>query len=163
MFDAAVERFLHLSAARIGEDAAVPQGTRAPFSASLVPADNFPLGDVFGCSVHECVFLEFGDLNIFRIRAAARNGFANIVRRKTGAPEGMTHLKAARFSEDLMVYGKRGAEREAAIASGRLDVDALERRAFENLPISDAIESDATRQAKRFRFSSRVEGIYVGQ
>src|SRR5579859_1394079 len=163
MFDAAVERFLHLSAARIGEYAAASQSTRTPFSATLVPADNFSLSNVFGRSVHEGVFLELGDLNIFGIRLAARYGFANLLRCKTGAPKGVIHLEAARLSENLMVYGKGGAQRKTAIASGRLDVDALERRTFENFSIRHAIESDATGQAERFRLSSRVEGIHVGQ
>src|SRR6185437_11023807 len=76
-FDAAVERFLHLSAARIGEDAAVSQSTRTPFSATLVPADNFSLSNMFGRSVQESVFPEFADLNIVGIRFAARDGVAN--------------------------------------------------------------------------------------
>ena len=163
MLDATVEYLFHLRAARIGKDAAVPQSTRSPLRAPLVPTDNFSPGDVVGRRVHEGVFLEFCDLDIFGTRVAARYGFANLLRRKPGAPKSMIHLKAAGLSENLMTHGKRCAERKAAIASSRLDIDALERRAFENLPIRDAIESDAPGQAERFRLGSRVQGIHVGQ
>ena len=75
----------------------------------------------------------------------AINRGADLLVCKTGAPICMLHHELARLAKDLVMHIKRGADREACVTGGGLDINALKRSFFKDFSIGDAIEGDAAR------------------
>ena len=61
MLDAAIQNVLHLSTARIGENAAIAERARSPFRRALKPAHDFSRGNMAGSCFDERGLVEIRD------------------------------------------------------------------------------------------------------
>src|SRR5439155_19165632 len=73
VFDPGVQNIFHFGAARIDQDAAIPEGARTPFLASLKPAHDLAVSNVRGRGPEQLVLGKPLDLAITIGRVARRN------------------------------------------------------------------------------------------
>src|ERR1700722_12395747 len=147
VLDAPIQDFFHFRAAGIGQNAALPQGPRAPFRTALKPAQNFPFGNMTRGGLHQGILVELIDLDSIASALIFFDGAANVLGRGLRSPSGVVHHEFARKAENLMTHGKRGTDRKPGVAGGRLDVDSLKWRVIENFPVGYAVEGDPAGEA----------------
>ena len=109
------------SPARVGDDRAVAERPRAELHPALEPADDVALGDPLG-DVRE----ELPSSSRCGSKPAARSAASALVVGVLRPGVRVLHHEAARVAELLVPDVVRGADRDAGVARGRLDVDALE-------------------------------------
>src|SRR6185437_3444563 len=148
VLDPAIQDFLHLGTARIGEDAAIPQCARSPFHRALIPAHDFSGGNVARYGFDERCFIQLGDADVLQAVAGRIHGIAELPLRVGRAPVGVVHSEFARSAEDLVMNGESRADRQASITRRGLNVHPLKGRAAENFAIREAIEGYAARKAE---------------
>src|SRR5580704_12989295 len=61
MLDPAIQNVFHFRPARVGKNASLPQRARAPFNASLKPAQYFSVSDMFRCGDEQGFFVHVHD------------------------------------------------------------------------------------------------------
>src|SRR3984957_4690767 len=140
VLDASIQDFFHFRTAGIGQNAALPQGTRAPFRTALKPTENFPFGNVTRGGLNQRILVELIDLDFIAGALIFFDGAANVLGRGLRSPSGMVHHELSRKAENLMTHGKRGADRKPGVAGGRLVVDSLKGGVNENFSFGYAVE-----------------------
>src|SRR4051812_22097577 len=103
-FHLAVDRVLHVRAARIAEDAAVPQRAGAPFHPALIPADGAAFGEE-----RRGLALDVADLA--RLESRRGDGAPQFGIRILRPPIRVLHDEAARPAETLVPDVEGNAER----------------------------------------------------
>ena len=139
-------------AARIGKNAAVPKGARAPFRG--VP-ETSPRSFPRRCGARW--FAASAAIRRVSGRAASPpppNSVArtasNFIAPRIPVPNKHDPCTNSRGpAQNLVVHRKCGAHRKARIARRRLHVNPLKRRVIENFSVRDAVERNSTREAKR--------------
>ena len=134
--DLLIEDVLHVGAAWIAEDAAIPKRARSPLEPALEPADDFALADGLGGGLAEgCgVVGEVLDVAAFGLNAG-RFGFEQglvICITVLRAPVSVGHVESFTVfglpltSGEVLVSDQGGTDRTTCVSCGGLDVDILE-------------------------------------
>src|SRR5262249_26118169 len=127
--DPRVDDVAHVRPPRVGDDAAVAEGTGTPFHAALEPADDAAVGDLHRGPLVERLrtaplaaqapsLVDRGTLRLERV------GNRAIVERRS--PVAVAHDEAARPAAGRVPGVVRGAQRGAVVAGSRLDEDVAE-------------------------------------
>ena len=142
MLDARVEDVLHVVAARVGDDRAVAERARPELHPPLEPADDVAGGDAFrDCGVEVVVHASR--------REPGRSQRSRAFRVRVLRPRvRVLHDEVARPTEHLVPDEIRGADGDAVVARGGLDVQLVERRLSADPTVRDRVERDAAREAE---------------
>ncbi len=145
-------------AARVGNDAAIPQRAWSPLCPSLEPAEDFSGSDFLRRFFRNLFFGKLGNLHAFAAQSAGSNGSAYLLGRVARPPICVFHNERSWLPKDLMMHEISSADREAGISRRGLHEDSFEWRLVKNFPVGDAIERHPAGQADGFLLGSGVQG-----
>src|ERR1700686_2153276 len=154
MLDAAIQNFFHFLPARVGDDAAIAEGPRAPFGTLLKPAENFSIGVNLRRVAHEVGLRELGHGITVARKGAGIDRVTHLVARIARTPVRVIHHERARLSENLIPHVERRPHGEAAITGSGMNVDLLKPGGVKNFSVGDAIESHAAGETHRLHACS---------
>src|SRR5262249_23653905 len=163
VFDLEVEVLLHGGTARIAEDRTVAERAGSEFHAALEPANGFTAGQSLGGRVEHIVARHGG-----KTRADGGQKPVNVhlvqLRTEVGTLHAVDRVRHCAFLALMhMVDRERGAGGAASVARRRLYPDIAKVAVQEHLPISDAVERDATGETQVVRASLVCEAAGKAQ
>src|SRR5205085_11998685 len=150
--DLQVHLRLHLWRARVAEDGARTERTRAKLHAPLKPTDDLLLREQSRDVLGQFVMFESAISCARRVEISA-NLFVRKIRAEVRAAHAVCMpaldlLYVARVAEILIPSRKTSAQRAACIARRRLNPNILKRPFAQNAPVADAVQSDAARETQ---------------
>src|SRR6516165_2780246 len=153
VFDLEIEFLLHFRIARIAEDRAIAERTRAEFHAPLEPADGLPVGKG-ACCPREHLIARHGR----EARTYGRKPGLYFVLIEFGTDIGSDHTVRSIGDSAWpigvkMVDRECGSERAARITGSRLNPDIVDRPVSEDLAIDHTIERHS---------SSKTQILFAG-
>ena len=161
IFDLQIERPLHFAVARVAENGAVAERARSELHAALEPADGTAIGERLRRPLEQRGFI-LHDLKVSALGGERRRMSSSSYDGPRYAPDIPSPALGLRATFVIVIGHKRGAERAAGIARGRLHPDLLEFAVAQDFAIGDTIERHAAGQAeiplRIFRRQTASEG-----
>src|SRR5262245_26716555 len=151
-FDLPVHRRLHVAVARVTDDAASPQRTRAELHAAVEPAYDLAFRQDLSDGLEQLGLVCATLMRSIHLSEEIGDEIVGVLRAEEAAFLGIMAVGPARFVEQLMPDEASRAEGSARIAGRRLNPDVLEQALAKQAAIGDAVESDTARQHEVLHF-----------
>src|SRR5437016_8030098 len=141
--DLCVDDVLHVCAARIGENAAVAEGPRAPFESPLKPTDYLPLLKRVDHAIDEAIVI----LDVLMADAVRVEESLDVSLRVVLSEVRVLHDVLPRMAKDGMIDIQRCADGPSSVPCRRLDIQLFERSLPEDPTVRHAVQCDTAGHA----------------